>query len=206
MVGKQISGFELLYKVVGKGTRTMSEIKVGDTLDVLGPLGNGFSYPEGMRDVFIVAGGIGVASIYYLALDLKEHHSVRSKVFLGGCSASDILCRKDLESVCAEVHITTEDCSLGEEGVITSLIERALESNEKPDMIYACGPQAMLKALSDVANIFAVPCQISLETVMACGFGVCLGCAVEKADHAGGYFHACTDGPVFDSRAVKVET
>jgi dihydroorotate dehydrogenase electron transfer subunit len=200
-----VQGFELLYKVVGQGTTAMSEMQTGETLDVLGPLGNGFSYPEGMQDVFLVAGGIGIASIYYLALDLKEHHTVKSKVFLGGCSAGDILCRKDLESMC-EVHITTEDCSLGEAGVITSLIEKALESDEKPDMMYACGPQAMLKKLADIAVAFDVPCQISLETIMACGFGVCLGCAVGKADKEGSYFHACTDGPVFDSRAVVIET
>lgn len=203
--GNQISGFELLYKVVGKGTGTMSEMKVGDTLDVLGPLGHGFSSPDDLQRVFLVAGGIGVASLYYLALDLHEHRAVRSTVFLGGCSADDILCKKDFESIGAEVRVATEDCTLGEEGVITTPVEKALEANEKPDMIYACGPQAMLGRLSQIAATFNVPCQISVETAMACGFGVCLGCAVEKANGGGRYLHACTDGPVFDSRAVVIE-
>jgi len=201
----QFIGFELLYKVVGQGTSVMSEIKAGGSIDVLGPLGKGFSYPEGMQDVCIVAGGIGVASLHYLALDLTGHRAVRSKVFLGGCSASDILCKEDFESMGAEVCITTEDCSLGEGGLITSLLEKTLEADGKPDMIYACGPQAMLRKLSDIAAAFNVPCQISLETVMACGFGVCLGCAVEGADGGGNYVHACTDGPVFDSRAIVIQ-
>jgi dihydroorotate dehydrogenase electron transfer subunit len=178
----------------------------GDVIDVLGPLGNGFSSIKGMRDVFIVAGGIGVASLYYLVVDLAKKGGVNPIVFLGGCSAQDILCKEDLEALGAEVRITTEDCSLGEEGFVTLLVENALESDRRPDIIYACGPQAMLKKLGDIAVKYDVPCQVSLETVMACGFGVCLGCAVGKADNSGTYWHACTDGPVFDSRTVKIET
>lgn len=203
--GDEICGFELLYKVVGQVTQAMSELKVGDLLDVLGPLGNGFSFPENVRDVFLVAGGVGVASLYYLALDLAERRAVRPTVFLGGCSAADILCKEGFESIGAEVRVTTEDCSLGEKGVITSLVQEALEDDGKPDMVYACGPTGMLKAISDLAATHDVLCEISLETVMACGFGVCLGCAVEKAGNKGGYLHACTDGPVFGSRAIVIE-
>lgn len=203
--GNRVSGFELLYKVVGEGTTAMSEMAAGDVIDVLGPLGNGFSHTEDTQDVFIVAGGIGVASLYYLVLELAEKGVSKSTVFLGGCSANDILCKEDMEALGAEVLVTTEDCSLGEEGFVTLLVEKAMESENKPDMIYACGPQAMLKKLSDIAASFNVPCQVSLETVMACGFGVCLGCAVEKAENTGTYFHACTDGPVFDSREVLIQ-
>jgi dihydroorotate dehydrogenase electron transfer subunit len=204
--GDQVDGFELLYKVVGEGTRAMSETAAGDVMDILGPLGNGFSNMKEMQNVFIVAGGIGVASLYYLIVDLAKKGAVQPTVFLGGCSAHDILCKEDMEALGAEVRITTEDCSLGEKGFVTLLVEKALESDRRPDMIYACGPQAMLKRLGDIAAHYNVPCQVSLETVMACGFGVCLGCAVEKADNSGTYFHACTDGPVFDSRTVKIET
>jgi len=103
-----------------------------------------------------------------------------------------------------KVRITTEDCSLGEMGVITSLVEKALEVDGKPDVIFACGPQAMLKAVGDMAAAYDIACHVSLEAFMACGFGVCLGCAGEKAGRPGVYFHACTDGPVFDSRAVVI--
>lgn len=203
--GGEVFGFELLYKVVGQGTRAMAEMRAGNMLDILGPLGNGFSYPENLRHAFLVAGGIGVAPLRYLAFDLSQHDAVRSTVFLGGCSSTDILCREEFERVGAEVRITTEDCSLGERGVITSLVEKAVEDADKPDMIYACGPQAMLKSLGELAAAYDVPCQVSMETVMACGFGVCLGCAVERAGGGKGYLHACTDGPVFDSREIVLD-
>lgn len=198
----KVRGFELLYKIVGEGTQALAEMKAGDVLDVLGPLGKGYLIPDDVRDAFLVAGGIGVASLYYLALDLAEHRAVRSTVFLGGCSAADILCQDAFEAMGAEVQITTEDCTLGEKGVVTSRVEQALRGKARPDMIYACGPTAMLKAVGALAASYEVPCQISLESAMACGFGVCLGCAVEKAGSPGTYFHACIDGPVFDSRDV----
>ncbi len=199
----EVSGFELLYKVVGQGTEALSKMKVGDVLDVLGPLGNGYSYPQNIRNMFLVAGGIGVASLYYLAVDLAEHRAARLTVFIGGCSASDILCREGFESIGAKVRIATEDGSLGERGVVTSLVREELDLGATSDMICACGPQGMLEAVGDIAAAHNVSCQISLESTMACGFGVCLGCAVEKAGSPGTYFHACTDGPVFDSRCVK---
>ncbi len=200
----EVCGFELLYKVVGQGTEALSKMKAGEVLDVLGPLGNGYSCAQDIRDVFLVAGGVGVASLYYLALALAEHRAVKSTVFLGGYSASDILCREGFESMGTKVRITTEDGSLGEKGVITSLLQKELDLDGRPDMIYACGPQAMLKAVGDIAAMHSVSCQISLEPAMACGFGVCLGCAVEKAGSPGTYFHACADGPVFDSGDVRI--
>ena len=202
--GDEVCGFELLYKVVGQTTRAMSELKGGDLLDVLGPLGSGFSCPVGIRDVFLVAGGIGVAALYYLGLFLVERKGIRPRLFLGGRTAADILCQGAFESMGVKVRITTENGSLGEKGVITSMVEQAINVDGKPDMIYACGPTGMLKAVSDIARAHEVLCQISLETVMACGFGVCLGCAVQKAGIPGGYLHACTDGPVFDSRAILI--
>ncbi|MBW2567110.1 MAG: dihydroorotate dehydrogenase electron transfer subunit [Deltaproteobacteria bacterium] len=201
----EVCGFELLYKVVGQGTQAMSGMIAGDVLDVLGPLGKGFSYPEGISDAFLVGGGIGVAPLYYLALDLVERRNVRPTVFVGGCSSADVLCREEFEQAGAKVCITTEDCSLGEEGMITSLVQKAVENDGKPDIIYACGPQAMLRSLSDIAGAHDVQCQVSMETVMACGFGVCLGCVVEKAGGGEDYLHACTDGPVFDSRTIVLD-
>lgn len=203
--GDKIGGFELLYKVVGKTTQAMSELKAGDSLDVLGPLGNGFSCPEGVSDVFLIAGGVGVASLHYLALFLVESMRVRPKVFLGGRTSADILCGEAFESMgINKVAITTEDGTLGDKGLITSIVQQTLEVDGKPDMIYACGPTGMLKAVSDIAGKYEVSCQVSLETAMACGFGVCLGCAVEKAGNPGAYLHACTDGPVFDPRTILI--
>jgi dihydroorotate dehydrogenase electron transfer subunit len=200
----QVQGFELLYKVVGQGTRAMSEMGAEDFLDVFGPLGNGFSLPQTVRRAYLVAGGVGVAALYYLGLYFQKRGTVRSTVFLGGCSAADILCREEFESMGAKIWVTTEDCSQGERGLVTSLVEKVLQDDDGPDVIYACGPQAMLRAVRDIAAIRDVSCQLSLESAMACGFGVCLGCAVERAGAPGTYLHVCTDGPVFDSRAVEI--
>ncbi len=202
--GGEVGGIELLYKVVGQGTKAMSKLGAGDTLDVLGPLGNGFTYPGDVRHAFVIAGGVGVASLYYLVLDLVKNRGVVPKVFLGGCSAVDILCKKEFESMGAMVLVSTEDCSLGDRGLVTELVEKVLETDERPDLIYACGPQAMLKAVGRIAAVHGVPCQVSLESAMACGFGVCLGCAVEKAGSPRAFWHVCTDGPVFDSKTVRM--
>lgn len=202
--GSGVCGFELFYKVVGQVTEAMSRLGAGDVLDVLGPLGNGFWYPEGIGTVFLVGGGIGVAPLYYLALELAERRAVRTVVFLGGCSATDIMCVEGFKSLGMEVRITTEDCSLGREGVITSAVQQSLAAGERPDIIYACGPTGMLRAARDIAGAYGVPCQVSLETQMACGFGVCLGCAVERAGSPRTYVHACADGPVFDAGAVLI--
>jgi dihydroorotate dehydrogenase electron transfer subunit len=202
MKGQNVEGFEILYKVVGQGTQVMSEMKVGEVLDVVGPLGRGFSRPKGVKRVFLVAGGVGVASLYYLAHAFSAERSKEMTIFLGGCSAVDILCEKEFRAMGAHIRITTEDCSLGEIGLVTPVVEKVMAHDGKPDIIYACGPQPMLKAVGDIAAAHLVPCQLSLEASMACGFGVCLGCAVEKADGTGEYFHVCKEGPVFDSRDV----
>jgi len=204
--GGDTRGFELLYKVVGQGTRGMSEKKSGEVLDVLGPLGNGFSYPDTLQHAFLVAGGVGVATLYFLGAELARKQGVQSTVFLGGCSVVDILCQDAFRDMGAEVFVTTEDCSLGEKGLVTLEVEKVLKVQRKPDVIYARGPTAMLKAIGEIASQYEVACQISLETVMACGFGVCLGCAVEKVEAPGTYFHTCTDGPVFDSRLVLLDS
>ena len=203
-MGSDVKGFEILYKVVGQGTQIMSQLKVGDILDVVGPLGQGFSPPKGANRAFLVSGGVGVASLYYLAHVLSEDGAMANTIFLGGCSGADILCEKEFRAMGAHIRITTEDCSLGEMGLVTPVVEQAMVDGEKPDIIFACGPQPMLKAVGAIAAAHSVPCQLSLEAAMACGFGVCLGCAVEKADRKGEYFHVCKDGPVFDATQVSL--
>ena len=198
-------GIELLYKVVGRGTRLLSRMKTGEVLDVLGPLGNGFVCPATRPlHVFVVAGGVGIASLFYLSSFLTKCRGVTQRAFLGGCGSCDILCEKELLSLGIPVHVSTEDCTLGEEGLVTHSLEKGIRLYGKPDLIYACGPQAMLKAVGEIAVSQDISCQVSLESAMACGFGVCLGCAVEKTEGRGDYWHVCTDGPVFDFRDVKI--
>jgi len=197
-------GVEILYRVVGEFTGILSGIREGECVDILGPLGNGFSLPKKDSRVFIVAGGIGVAPLVFLCSYLiveKGYDSSTIKVFLGARSKDDLLCRDDLSSLGLEVAITTDDGSEGETCMITSPVEAALKK-ARPDMIYACGPSGMMKCLSEMAGDYGVACQLSMETVMACGFGACLGCAVESKD-ANKYLHVCKDGPVFDSRDIR---
>jgi dihydroorotate dehydrogenase electron transfer subunit len=197
-------GLEILYRVVGECTGILSEIREGESVDILGPLGNGFSLPKKNGSVFIVAGGIGVAPLVFLSSYLvgeKGFAASSIKVFLGARSKDDLLCRDDFLGLGLEVAVTTDDGSDGETCLITSPVEIALK-NKRPDVIYACGPSGMMKCLADMAEDYSVACQISMETVMACGFGACLGCAVESKDE-GKYLHVCKDGPVFNSRDIR---
>jgi dihydroorotate dehydrogenase electron transfer subunit len=200
--GNRFRGITLLYRVVGKGTSKLAQLKEGDILDVLGPLGRGFDIPENIQSAFIVAGGIGIAPLLFLLSELGEkNHILKSiSVFLGARSKDEILCRGEIEKMAEKgvvLHVTTDDGSLGEKNLITGPLEKCLEE-KPPEMLYACGPLAMLKKVAQLAVRSGIRCQISMETLMACGMGACLGCAVNNAKHPNQYDHVCMDGPVFD--------
>lgn len=197
-------GLEILYRVVGEFTGMLSEVREGERVDILGPLGKGFSLPKKGGKVFIVAGGIGVAPLVFLASHLvgeKDFATSGIKVFLGARSKDDLLCRDDFLSLGLEVVVTTDDGSEGETCMITNPVEAALKKTP-PDIIYACGPSGMMKCLAGMVEDYEVACQVSMETVMACGFGACLGCAIESKDDSK-YLHVCKDGPVFDIRDIR---
>ncbi|MDM8538259.1 dihydroorotate dehydrogenase electron transfer subunit [Desulfobacterales bacterium HSG17] len=201
-----VQGIEILYKVVGRGTQKLSEFRKGDGIGLLGPLGNCFTIPENPGPVFIVAGGIGVAPMYFLTsyLQQKGIDLAESMVFIGGRSKDDLLCMNDFFSVGMNtVHISTDDGSAGQKELVTSPLERAIQSS-RPDIIYACGPTPMLKAVSNIAEKYNIACQISIETMMACGMGACMGCAVHSKESTGKYLHACKNGPVFDAQTIKL--
>lgn len=201
----RLEGIEILYKVVGKGTSRLTTFKPGDTVDILGPLGSAFTMSANLRHVFLVAGGIGVAPMVFLASFLVKKGPTASQcqVFLGGKSRSDILCRQDFINLGMKVHTTTDDGSAGDQCLVTHPVELSLRDS-LPDIIYACGPLEMLQCVLGIAEKYAVTCQISMETLMACGLGACLGCAVESRDASGRYLHACLDGPVFDARKLRL--
>lgn len=203
--GGIVRGFEILYKVVGKGTKIMSALKAGQYLSVLGPFGNGFTYPKDFKNVFLVAGGIGIAPLYYLASVLAliaRHRPFWCTLFLGGCIDDDILCKEAFQILGVDLKISTENGSLGYKGVISSVLEKELASGERPDIIYACGPKPMLKEIYRIGTLYDIPCQFSLEAVMACGFGACLGCAIKAHAEESRYPHVCTDGPIFDPQLI----
>jgi len=201
----QTIGIEVLYKVVGEGTKKLSMVQTGGKVDIFGPLGNSFTFSDHYKIIYIVGGGIGVAPMVFLAsyLRAKGFDVNKCKVFLGGRSKDDLLCRRAFLNMGMKVHVTTDDGSEGDQCFITHPLEiAAMETT--PDVIYACGPLGMLKCVVGIAEKLAVPCQVSVETAMACGMGACLGCAVEKEGPADGYLHACLDGPVFDASIIKL--
>lgn len=204
VTGGRVTGIEILYRVVGPCTRRFAQLQAGETVNVLGPLGKGFSLPAGCRRVFLVGGGIGVAPLLFLADRFSSTgiDPAGSALFLGGRTEADLLCRPAFRALGLPVHLSTDDGSVGHHGVITELIEKKLNT-DRPDLICACGPPAMLAAIGEIAAKRSIPCQVSIETLMACGLGVCLGCAVDTVDADTGYHHTCKDGPVFDARRLK---
>ncbi len=199
-----VTGIELLYKVVGAGTRILSACRRGDALDLLGPLGRGFRVPPACRRVFLAAGGIGVAPLVFLADSLVAEgvEASESVAFIGGRSMEEILCADVFRGLGFDVVITTDDGTLGDRCLVTHPL--AVAAGEKaPEMLFACGPTAMLACVAGIAEARKIPCQVSVEALMACGVGACLGCAVSPAGHDDRYYHVCRDGPVFQASELR---
>jgi dihydroorotate dehydrogenase electron transfer subunit len=199
-----VHGFELLYKVVGKATASLAQRKPEETLNVLGPLGSGFLIPSGARHVYVVAGGIGVAPLVFLVSDLGRKNADLSnyQVFIGGRTEADLLCCREFSDLGVSVVTTTDDGSAGDQCLVTHPLEIALE-HTIADVIVACGPMEMLSCVVGIAEKHKVPCQVSIETMMACGMGACLGCAVTSRTEPEHYLHACLDGPVFPAEQLE---
>jgi dihydroorotate dehydrogenase electron transfer subunit len=197
-------GIELLVKIVGEGTRMLSQVQTGDALDILGPLGHGFRLSAKDQRIYLAAGGIGVAPIRFLAAELVEQgvSPKNCRVFLGGRNKRDLLCRDDFKTLGIPLTITTDDGSDGDQCLITEPLELAIKDST-PDMVYACGPHAMLSCVAGIVERTLVPCQVSIETLMACGLGACLGCAVESEQDRDTYLHVCVNGPVFNVRQLR---
>jgi dihydroorotate dehydrogenase electron transfer subunit len=193
---------EILYKVSGRGTALLSEALPSQRVRVVGPLGRAFPPPRPGERALLVGGGTGIASLYELAARILEGGASGCEVLLGARTAADLMGRDDFAALGAELRVATEDGSDGERGLVTQLLERALGSGGAP-RVYACGPTPMMRRAAAIAAARGAPCAVSLENVMACGFGVCLGCAAPLA--AGGYALVCREGPVFEAGAVLWE-
>ena len=200
-----VIGLDLLYKVVGKGTQLLSRLKSGGVLTMTGPLGKGFEIPTELSKAAIVAGGMGVAPMVFLAQVLTESKRQLSsiEVFIGGRTQADLLCLQDFSAVGLTAHVTTDDGSSGDQCLVTDPLDVAVKKN-RPDIIFACGPMEMLSCVAGIAEKHNVCCQVSIETMMACGMGACLGCAVASRKQTHRYLHACKDGPVFDTRHLEI--
>jgi len=179
---------EFRFKVVGRGTRLLSELRPGAALSLLGPLGNGFPAPR--AGDWLVGGGTGIASLYELARDAPRGVRVR----LGGRSRADILGLDDFEKLGGDLAVATDDGSRGARGFVTELVTPA-----PGETVFACGPEGMMRRAHALATRAGARCLVSLENNMACGFGVCLGCAVRTS---AGFRYVCTHGPVFPSESL----
>ncbi len=188
---------EILYKVVGRGTTIMKDLHEGDRVEVLGPLGKGFDPGDPEREKILVGGGIGLVPLYMLAGELIKASKVR--LLMGGRTRDDILAVTEFERLGVETYVSTDDGSLGEEGLVTQVLERKLTKYPKAD-VFACGPMPMIEAVQRICAARGVPLQVSLEALMACGVGACLGCVVKGVGHSDEnprYLCSCKEGPVF---------
>ena len=191
---------EILYRRVGRGTKLLAETLPGQRLRLVGPLGRPFEMPAPGERALLVAGGTGIASVYELAA--RSHGVGRVEVLLGARTGADLMGEGDFAALGVALHIATEDGSRGERGLVTQLLESAL-AEPGAARVYTCGPRAMMEKVARLASASGRPCVVSLENHMACGFGVCLGCAAPLA--VGGYALVCRDGPAFDADAIAWE-
>ena len=200
------NNLEILYEVVGKGTETLSKKKKGEYLDVIGPLGNGFNYQLPITNYqlpILVAGGIGVAPLAFLAQKLKEIPNSKSQipiVLIGAKNKNKVLGEEEFKRWGFEVKIATDDGSRGFKGNVSDLLKHILSTmNYELSTIYACGPYPMLKEIAKIARDYKIQAEVSLERHFACGIGICLGCVIETKQ---GQKRVCKDGPVFKTEEI----
>ena len=192
--------FEVLYKVIGRGTRLLAGARPGDSVGLVGPLGRGFAPPAPGEHALLVGGGTGTASL--LGQAAAATGAGRATVLLGARTAGDLIGLEDFRALAASLELATEDGSEGHHGLVTEPLAKALAADPAA-VVYACGPTAMMRAAARLAREHQARCFVSLENPMACGFGVCLGCAAPRA--GGGFALVCRDGPVFDGASVDWE-
>ena len=221
-IDKDNGTFDLLYKIVGEGTRQLAERKIGDMLSVIGPIGNGFQMTE-KKIPLLIGGGVGMPPIIAIAQNIKDNDYYNPYVILGsevpfpftpissnleGFYSSTLKTMPLLE----DWNITCGLASLQNfkgvyKGYVTTLASEYLDSLSEDDLlkveIFSCGPHPMLEAVSQLAKDYKLPCQVSLEEYMACAVGGCAGCVVEvQTDNGSAMKRVCVDGPVFDSQSV----
>lgn len=212
---------EILYCVLGPATLRMMTLKSGDVLSLIGPLGNGFTIPQTLKQAVLIAGGMGAPPLLHLGGYLRRHYpTVETICFAGARSCEDLpftlkignltgLVMDEFDTLGVASQVATDDGSAGFKGFVTDCARHWLENHTiKPDetMIFACGPEPMLAGAARLAADFGLACQVSMERMMACGIGICQSCAVRirtpNPDQPPLYRLCCKDGPVFDSQAV----
>lgn len=188
--------FFLMFNILGEGTKSLARKRPGDTVDILGPLGQGFNIEDDYETAIIVAGGLGVAPFPFLIRSLDGRKEIKS--FIGGRGEHDILTYNLINT-----HIATDDGSSGFHGNVIQLFKIEYEKfRSKKIKVFACGPSAMLRALQQFCNEEKINTELSTECAMACGFGICQGCPIESTKNPDQYLLVCKDGPVFNAKDV----
>jgi dihydroorotate dehydrogenase electron transfer subunit len=190
----------LLYRVSGTGTDLLSQKRQGDTLNIIGPLGRGLPIENISGRLVLVGGGIGVAPMI-LAARRAVLSELEAIAVIGSASRDLVLTVPELSELCAQVHVTTEDGSMGKQGLVTDALPSLLKGG---DSVFACGPVSMLRAVKQICLESEISAYLSLEERMACGIGACLGCAVSVIGADGELVmkRVCADGPVFKAEEV----
>lgn len=207
MLANPASGeIQLLVHVIGRGTQILAQVGPGATFDLIGPLGNGWPLLGAAERPLLVAGGIGVAPLIFLAEALQEQPGDCYVRGLLGARSEDLLpCWLELSARCEEFSAATEDGSIGQRGLVTDLLPGQLARGDV-DVIYSCGRTAMMQIVAAQAREAGVRCHVSMEQWMGCGVGVCLGCVVPTTGTGSErYRRACKDGPVFDAAEIAWE-
>lgn len=200
-IDKEKGTIKLVFEIRGKGTERIAELNKGSCIDIIAPLGSGFKVLAGKKAV-CVGGGIGVPPMVGIA---KQYGS-NCTAISGFRDKAAVILQEDFKKCNVSTILCTDDGTAGRRGFVTDALEELI-SQEKPDIIYACGPMIMLKKTAFIAESNGIECQVSLEERMACGVGACLGCACKVRDENGEtvHKHVCKNGPVFDSKEVVFE-
>jgi dihydroorotate dehydrogenase electron transfer subunit len=199
---------EIFFQKVGLGTELLSEKQEGDTIDILGPLGKGFSANQELRDshLALLGGGRGIAPLYFLSRKLKARGAA-ARIFYGGKSLQDLPIKERFEKNGSALSCATEDGSFGTKGLVTEVFEAELNSGFAVSRIYACGPELMLQKIAAIAAASNIPAELSLESMMGCGFGACWGCVKKiKKDRTFGWNKICEEGPVLNAEDIIWES
>lgn len=196
---------QILFKVLGEGTRRLARQEVGDQITLIGPLGRGFSLPEPASRPCLVGGGMGIAPLFFLARELLRRHPAQvPELLLGARTAVEVRqLAAEFRLMGLDPLVATDDGTLGYKGLVTDLWPRLAESAQ-PRQVFCCGPHPMMAAVARHCAAENWPCQVSLETMMACGVAACLGCAIKGKQTAvsGDYLHVCKHGPVFEAQTI----
>jgi dihydroorotate dehydrogenase electron transfer subunit len=205
-VDRNAGTVDLIWKVIGPGTSLLASHRPGTMLSLIGPLGHGFDLPVHPVPLVLVAGGVGVAPLPILAMELAIRQ-IQFDALLGVRTADELWGKRELAALGGNVHIATDDGSAGEKSFVTKLLAAWLSEHapQRPQ-VFACGPMPMLSVVAKLCREARVTAQVAIETMMGCGFGICMGCPIEPAaglHQTGRYYLACLDGPVFSAEAIR---